>query len=185
MDARNRQDGRARGWPALVACLVTGCSGSAASDDAQAPAPEAATVKAAAQALAGAQVPTLDPAVLNDAEIDKVIGEGPRCTFHYTSSGPAVLAASLAPGGAPTAGVVKLNGSLVPLQRGPGSTAEARSFILAAAPLRLSVQWWRDAPTPGRRVPADLVFDVERQLKVGYGGFLACGPTALDPVATR
>jgi len=161
----------------LVAALCAACSRGQAPDDAPAPAPEPVAVKTAAQALDGAHVPTLDPATLNGAEIRKVIGAGRHCTFRYTSSGRPVLAAGLKPDGSAGAGVVKLNGSLVPLQP-VASAAGAGDLVLAADPVRLTVQRTAQAPgaTQGQRVEAEMVFEVDRRLEVGYGGYVQCTP---------
>jgi hypothetical protein len=169
-----------------MAGLAAACSQDGAPDEAPAPA-EMAIVKTAAQALDGAHIPTIDPATLNDAEIGRVIGNGPHCTFHYTRSGRPVLAASLVPRGREV-GLVKLNGSLVLLRsRGVAPAAHARDFELVAEPVRLIVRRLQNAPVSvtDRRVPAEMVFDVGQELKVGYGGFLACTQEAPDPVAKQ
>lgn len=176
--------------PVVAIGVLTGCSESGAPDDAPSNAPEIATVKTAAQALEGAHVPTLDPGTLNDAQIGKVIGTRPRCTFRYTSSGRPVLVAGLKPDGSPELGLIKLNGSLVPLQPGGAATEIAPGgFLLVAEPVRLSVQPQPEAATSalagGQRVEAEMVFEVGQDLRVGYGGYLDCGPASAAHAASR
>lgn len=184
-----RVNGRYFFAPAVLAGLfVAACGQSDAPDDANAPAPDLAAVKTASEALAGAHIPTLDPATLNDAEIRKVVGGQPHCSFRYTRSGRPVLVASLKPDGALDAGVVKLNGNLVPLQANGGEGQPGGdAFVLAAPPVRLSVQRpsETEAPTDGKRVEADMVFEVGQQLKVGYGGFMSCASAAPHAAAQR
>lgn len=152
------------------------CGPGAASDDASVPAPGTAPVKTAAQALEGAQIPQLDPANLTDAEIGRVIGSRPRCTFRYTSSGRPVFVAGLMPDGSPALGVVKLNGNLVALQPDSAAAGAAHGgFALTAQSVRLSVQPKASTPSGEGRAEADMVFEVNPGLKVGYAGYLDCG----------
>ncbi len=102
--------------PAAARCCLlglAGCSDSDAPDDARAQRAPNADVKASAQALDGAHVPTLDPATLNDAEIRKMIGSAAQCLARHTRAGPPVLALAIQADRRPGDGVVKLNGSLV------------------------------------------------------------------------
>lgn len=165
--------------PALAAGLLAGCGQNEAPDDAAAQAPAIERVKTAAQALVGANIPTLDPATMNDAEIRKVIGDRPRCTFRYTSSGKPVLVAGLGPGGSPEIGVAKLNGNLVSVAPDDAATGfGSGGFVLVADPVRLRVrpisQAAASAAPGGSRVEADMMFEVGQALKVGYGGYLEC-----------
>lgn len=173
----------------LSAVLLSGCGQNEAPDDAPAPAPEIVRVEPAAQALAGAHIRMLDLATMNDAEILKVVGPRPHCTFRYTGSGKPVLVAGLDAGGSPEVGVVKLNGKLVPLQPDRVATGlKPGGFVLAAQPVRLRVQ--PDRPVepgagPGERTEAELLFEVGQELKVGYSGYFECRPGAPAPSAAR
>ena len=178
------------GWPTVpalcVGLFVAACGQSDAPDDAPALPTEVAGVKTAAGALEGANVPTLDPGTLNDAEIRKVVGERPRCTFRYTSSGRPVLVAGRNPDGTFGAGLMKLNGHLVSLEPAPTvETSGSGGFVLGAPPLRLSVKRLDDAPAEQQQAPADMVFEVGQRLKVGYGGFIACGSAPPRPAAKQ
>ena len=171
-----------RGMPSgapTVAMLVAlgalaACGEGAAPDDVTDPvhAPEVARVAPAAEAIGGAHLPALDPATMVDAEISKVLGPGARCEFRYTSEGHPVLAASPAAGGEAPAGVVKLNGHLVPLQR---EAADAQSIVLRSGDVRLTV-----TPDDGaavddaRQREANVIFEVDNSLRVGYRGYYRC-----------
>jgi len=104
-------------WAVIaVISLAAGCEESAAPDDEIVPARthEIARTLPAEQALANAHIPTIDPAMMNDAETRKVLGTNRYCEFRYASGGRPVLAWGQEAGAADD-GVVKLNGSLVPL----------------------------------------------------------------------
>lgn len=178
---------RAAAGAALATALLAGCGEGPLPDDAPGHAPEPPPVQPAAQALQGAHIPTLDPATLNGAEIRKVIGLRAHCAFRYTSAGRPVLVAGLQPDGSAGVGVVKLNGSLVPLEPLPAAgTIRPGAFALAAGPVRLAVAPYADAPVPGEpgaMVEAQMVFEVGQELRVGYGGFVACTPAPPAPAA--
>ncbi|MCJ8521855.1 ABC-type transport system substrate-binding protein [Pseudorhizobium tarimense] len=53
---------------------------------------QVATVVPASEALANADISTLDPATMVDAEMSKVLGGSPTCYFLYTSFGEPVAA---------------------------------------------------------------------------------------------
>ena len=92
-----------------------------------------------------------------------------------------MIVAGLKPDGSPELGLVKLNGSLVPLQPGEAAAGSAAGgFLLVSGPVRVSVQLAKEASSAagGQRVEADMVFEVDPGLQVGYGGYLDCGPTS-------
>lgn len=165
-----------------TAGFLAACSESDAPDDdiGSIRAPEIAEVVSAAEALSGAQISTLDPASMNDAEVRKGVGPGPVCMFKYTSSGHPILVAGMKPGGPPNGGIVKLNGYLVGLSPAePDAAAPNDDFALAAESVRLTVLPDREVdPPPGdsQRRPADMVFEVGQSLKRGYRGYLFCQP---------
>jgi hypothetical protein len=170
------QRARAAAPPALLVALVAlaGCGERAAPDDETNPvrAAEIARITPASEAIAGAHIPTLDPATLLDAEIEKVLGPGPRCEFRYTSEGRPVLAARGSAGNAAPDAVVKLNGHLVPLSR---ARAETGSLVLSADSVRLTVPPDGGEPTGSRRQrEANAIFEVGESLRVGYRGYYRC-----------
>lgn len=166
---------------ALALGLLAGCGQSDAPDDKLRPAgsPQVARVVPVEEALAGANVPTLDPHTMVAAEIGEVIGEGPRCEFRYTGAGGPVLAVTMTPDGAAGRGIVKLNGNFVLLDptTGDGAAPEA-GLRLGATPVRATISPDRsDEPEEldgARRQEAEMIFEVGERLRVGYRGFLDC-----------
>ena len=162
--------------------VLAGCSENEAPDDDTQPvrAPEVVRIVPASEALAGAHIPTLDPVTMNDAEIRRVLEAGPRCEFRYTTTGDPVLAVNMRPNGATGGGVVKLNGSLIALEPASigGDVGPVGSFMLVADPIRMTVAPDRGEQAEGRdgvrRREADMVFEVEQSLRVGYRGYLDC-----------
>lgn len=162
--------------------LLAGCGDSDAPDDAlgaiRPPGP--AEIRTAQSVLDGAHVPTLDPVTMTDAEIRKVVGSGPRCEFRYTSSGEPVLAVGLRSGD-PTGGVLKLNGSLIRLDRAPaepeadsGGAGAAAPLSLVAGPIRANVSGPGAAAGEPPGQDATMTFAVGDDLQVGYGGYWEC-----------
>ncbi|CAN5353169.1 hypothetical protein BH24PSE2_BH24PSE2_19950 [soil metagenome] len=143
-------------------------------------APATPRVMPAPEALAGAHVPTIDPTTMSAAEIDKVLGRGPRCTFQYTDRDKPVLAASASRNDSgPAPGVVKLNGNLVPLRSAePGSQALLQGPAMVADGVLLKVTPLADTAVENndgrRRWEANLRFELDRGLLVHYRGFYLC-----------
>lgn len=162
--------------------LLAACGQNAAPDDEIQPAraPEIVRIAPAQEALASSVLSTLDLATMNEAQIRSVIGEGPRCEFRYTSAGKPVLAVDMRAGETIASGIVKLNGKLVVLSPEPvdGPLAQKGEFQLAADTIRVTVA---PLPTQGqeqdgaRRSEAKLIFEIGRDLRIGYGGYLTCG----------
>lgn len=166
------------GWRvALVFALgvLAGCGQNQAPDDdlTAVHAPEIARVVPASEALAGAHIPTLDPASMNDAEIVKALGAGPHCEFRYTSEGRPVLAWQ-APSNGAAVGVVKLNGHLVILR----SASTSGDLVLAAEQVRVTIAPDREdqgnGPANERQEEANVVFEVGSRLRAGYRGYYKC-----------
>jgi len=158
----------------LVLSAAAGCGEGDAPDDhlAAVHAPEPAPILPAEEAIGGAQVATLDPAPMQEAEIRSALGDGPRCTFRYTSSGKPVLAARML---AATAheGIVKLNGNLIRA----GATPADDGLLLEAGRIRLTLTPLAGAASDvGGEVQteADLVFEVGDELRAGYRGYYRC-----------
>ena len=117
-------------------------------------------------ALDNTLVAGLDLATLPPAEAYQVLEPGPRCAFARSPETDPVLWAS-ADGGA---GAIKLNGVIVPLRAeaeiGPEHAAFAASGItLAVDALGEEADW---------RSNAELVFELDPGLSVGYRGFYRC-----------
>ena len=138
-------------------------------------APVVAEVVSAQEALQGAHIPTLDPHTMNDAEISKALGRGPYCAFRYTSAGKPVLA--IKPQDAArsqAAGVVKLNGQLVALH----SQASPGALVLTADNVQLRMTFADrqegGEPQSEQMRTAELLFQVDQRLRVGYRGYYVC-----------
>jgi hypothetical protein len=117
-------------------------------------------------ALANTLVGTLDPAPMPEAEADRVLGTTAPCTFHRSPATDPILWASES-----GAAAMKLNGVLIALQGesapGEGATAfSAPGTRVTVRPLGDEADW---------RQNAELVFELEEGLRVGYRGFYACG----------
>lgn len=161
-------------WAVLT---LTGCGQSEAPDDELQPvrATQTPRIASAHEALSGAHITALDPATMNNAEITKVIGDGPRCEFRYAMSGRPVLALSRSVD-QPRSGVVKLNGVLVELK--PSSVYSYGWQLSVAGPIRTNLEA-PDLGNPtglnrGKQTVMDLVFEIESELKVGYRGYYNC-----------
>jgi hypothetical protein len=136
---------------------------------------EEARIVPVEEALAGAHLPTLDPATMSDAEIRKALPSEAHCDFHYTSTGKPVLALEPLSGGGAAHGVVKLNGNLVLLEPAADqqSGAPAGEVRLAAGEVRTTItSLGEDAG--GSRREARMVFEVGDALRVGYLGYYGC-----------
>jgi hypothetical protein len=142
---------------------------------------EGAPVTALSEALNRTVISKLDPEPMNAAEAGQVVPPGPRCEFAMTAEGDPVLVAT-APGGASgfAEGVMKLNEALVPLQSqsAGGFDALAAGPTMLAAGGGMRVQHVPDeepAVEDGmRRWRADLIFQLDEGLTVGYRGFYSC-----------
>ncbi|TWA93167.1 hypothetical protein FBY14_102344 [Azospirillum brasilense] len=174
--------------------LLAGCGEADTPDDATKAIrpPEIVRIETAQAVLDGAHIRTLDPGTMNDAEIGKAIGAGPRCEFRYTSSGRPVLAVGMAPDNSAQRGVLKLNGSLVVLEPASpelasadpasagGGVGRVEGLALVAKPIRTTVSPAPEEKTEIRvgmqRREANMIFEVGQDLKVGYRGYLECVP---------
>ncbi|UEM02457.1 hypothetical protein JL101_021055 [Skermanella rosea] len=193
MDAVFPQNGRVPFLPGLIFVLglLAGCGQDDAPDDDTGAihAPEIARIVPAEEALAGAHIPTLDPATMNGAQIRKAVGAGPGCEFRYTAAGKPALAVSMGAAGETVVGIVRLNGNLVVLEPAPidGDVGQGADFSLAAPPIRITVSPDAGEPAEGRdgvrHREANMIFEVGQRLKVGYRGYLDClsEPAMVDP----
>ncbi len=156
----------------VLACgLALGGCGDARPDDRimGTPPPPVAEPAPAGAALQGANIPTLDPVTLDEAEIAAVLGPGAWCAFHYTRSGKPVAAFQVDR----RRGVVKLNGKLIPLAYAPA----ADGGRLSAEALSLDISTGEPAQEANAGlVEAEMVFSLRQGegLTVGYGGYYGC-----------
>lgn len=134
-------------------------------------------VMSLAEALQSVQIASIDPEPIQAAEADKVVPEGPGCVFRRTAeSDPILVVRAPAEAAGLAQGVMKINGELVPLEAEAGADTlpsgvamgtEGGSMIvtLAEEDAELAV---------GERQEADLVFQLQQGLTVGYRGFYEC-----------
>ncbi len=132
-------------------------------------------------ALRRAEIATLDPAPMQQAEFAKVLPAAPGCRFTLTAHGRPVLVARATAGqGVAADAVTKLNGTLVTLRSASeiGFEGLVDGPTLQAEGIRMVV-----TPVPGeapkaidgaQRWKADLRFELEQGLRVGYRGFYFC-----------
>ena len=133
------------------------------------------------EALSSPNIATLDLEPMNEAEVDSALQPGQGCEFSLAAEGDPVLVAR---GPAEEAdletGVMKLNGKLVLLQSQSqdGSEASPAGLVMAGQGVRMSVKPVSDEETEiedgVRRREADLVFELDQGLTVGYRGFYSC-----------
>ena len=116
-------------------------------------------------ALSNTLVSTLDLSPLPAAEADRVLGASGSCAFNRSPETDPILWTS--DGGA---AAIKLNGVLIALEAA-GETAEGGAAFSAPGAL-VTVRPLGDEAT--WRQNAELVFDLEEGLHVGYGGFYSC-----------
>lgn len=124
-----------------------------------------ARVGTVSDALGNTLVSTLDPAPMPAAEADQVLREGERCRFNRSPETEPVLW-----GTEGAAGVMKLNGVIVPLKAAPGQREgelrwTADGVTMTVRPLGEAADW---------RSNAELVFALEKGFEVGYRGFWSC-----------
>lgn len=128
----------------------------------QDPPAEVGTVE---DAIARALISTLDPSPMPEAEADQILAPGPRCVFNRSPETDPILWTAADGGQA----AMKLNGVLVPLEAGNetengfGFTAEG--VTMTVRPLGDEADW---------RADAELVFELDQGLSVGYRGFYGC-----------
>lgn len=125
-------------------------------------------------------ITTIDPVTMNPAEIDRVVSPGRRCSFAYTAASPPVLVGGAKTKDASIIGVVKLHGRLVELAAQHAKSVEELSAgaMFTARGMRLTVKPDREeggeAKEGQRRWPANLLFELDQGLHVGYRGWYTC-----------
>jgi hypothetical protein len=118
------------------------------------------------RALSNTLISQLDLAPMPEAEADRVLEAGARCRFNRSPEAAPILWA--AKNGVEAA--VKLNGILVSLQ--PSGDPQEGTATFSAAGTMITVQPLGDEAD--WRANAELVFELDQGLKVGYRGFYGC-----------
>lgn len=173
----HRSGSRSLAWKLLTplaALLLTACGDPAPGEGVKKPLMSGPTpeVVSAREAVGTPDIPTIDPQTLDAAEIDKVLGAGPRCIFAYTAESSPVVALELT-GDKAGQGVMKVHGLLVKLA---AQRAEAGGFALSTDGMSVSIKPAEIAgdPMPAKLTEADMVFELEQGLRVGYRGWYRC-----------
>ena len=117
-------------------------------------------------ALANTLISKLDLAPMPEAEADRVLAADVRCTFNRSQESDPILWAARDG----TAAAVKLNGVLLDLEVNEAARNGAARF--SARGTRISVRSLGDQAD--WRGNAELVFELDRGLRVGYRGFSDC-----------
>ncbi|HSN73068.1 MAG TPA: DUF305 domain-containing protein [Steroidobacteraceae bacterium] len=120
-----------------------------------------------ADALANTLVSQLDLAPMAEAEADQLISGDARCTFNRSPESDPVLWVAQQDDVA----AMKLNGILVQLQAAESSAGDAARFSAPGA--QITVRELGDEAD--WRSDAELVFELDQGLTVGYRGFYSCG----------
>ena len=128
---------------------------------------EPAEIVPAAAIVERADVPTVDPSRLEDADIAKALGGPASCVFRYTPDGAPVVAFAAA-----DRAVMKINGDLVVLDVAAASAAIAAASGPIALGLAIGGEGGWGVPETVRE--ADLRFTVADQLDVAYSGYTDC-----------
>lgn len=158
-----------------AAGLIASCSESDLPDDELDPARGHAVprIVAASEAIAGANVPTLDPHTMNGAEIRKALGAEPRCIFRYTAHGRPVIGLGSAADIDLERAVIKLNGDLVVL----AVEAIGGRIRLTDEPIQITISLVD--PTEENEIgdrEAEALLEIGTELRAGYRGYYTCGP---------
>ncbi|ESR23216.1 DUF305 domain-containing protein [Lutibaculum baratangense] len=139
--------------------------------------PEVASLR---EALSRTVIATLDPEPMPEAEADDVVPPGaPGCDFVRTAESDPILVARAGETG-PAQGVMKLNGELVALRSegSDGFDTLLAGPTMAADGVTMAVRHLPDEEPEtenGRQEwKADLVFELDQGLTVGYRGFYRC-----------
>lgn len=127
------------------------------------PAPEPGSVE---DALNKVMISSLDLAPMSEEEADKVLQPGERCTFRRSQESDPILWAARDGSGA----AAKLNGVLVELESPADPAAASAQFTTEGMTVAVGPFDEEDDP----RKEAELVFELDEGLKVGYTGYYAC-----------
>ena len=135
---------------------------------------KAAEIVPASAIVEQADVPTVDPSRLEDADIAKAFGGPASCVFRYTPDGAPVVAFSDRSDGGTA--LVKVNGDLVVLDA--AEPAAPATLAAASGPVSLAMATTEAGGwgVSDGLLEADLRFVVGDELNVGYGGYTDCAP---------
>lgn len=138
---------------------------------AKGPMPE---VVSANEALRSPDLTAVDPGTLNQAEVEKVLPSGPRCSYSYTEDSPPILVAVPLMETPQAKGLVKLHSRLVEVRAqsvtGVESLAQGATFRTEG----LSITIEPEGDAFAERTSANMKFQLDQGLLVGYRGWYDC-----------
>jgi len=122
------------------------------------------------EALASADLPSLDPQFLSDADMAEGLSGPARCTFSYISGSPPVVA--FANDGTT---LVKISGDLVRLETTPAALATGPTASAPGITMTIAGPGDEALSDPaGTQTEATLTLSLERGLRTGYIGTYGC-----------
>ncbi|AJY52914.1 hypothetical protein DQ400_19195 [Vreelandella sulfidaeris] len=142
----------------------------------QGPSPE---VVGAQEAVNSPDIPAIDPQTMQEAEIEKVLGDAAYCAYRYTAESPPILAIDNTDQGQGARAVTKIHGRLVELSadHNPDYENLKQGLMLTAEGLTMRVFSDEEEPEsaePGELITAELHFSLQQGLNAGYLGWYRC-----------
>ena len=140
----------------------------------QGPSPE---VVGAQEAVNSPDIPAIDPQTMQEAEIEKVLGDAAYCAYRYTAESPPILAISQSNQDAGSQAVAKIHGRLVQLtsDQKPSYESLQQGLLFAADGMTMRVVSEElEKPESGKQFTAELHFSLQQGLNVGYLGWYEC-----------
>ena len=142
----------------------------------QGPSPE---VVGAQEAVSSSDIPAIDPQTMQEAEIEKVLGDAAYCAYRYTAESPPILAIDNTDQGQGARAVTKIHGRLVELSadHNPDYENLKQGLMLTAEGLTMRVFSDEEEPEsaePGELITAELHFSLQQGLNAGYLGWYRC-----------
>ncbi len=134
------------------------------------PPPQVGTI---ADALSNTLISTLDPGPLTPDQADDVLGAGPHCGFRRTVESDPILWTQSPEDDAATQAVMELNGVIVPLEARADAASGDATFEAEGVAITVHALSDDEADTWGR-LNAELLFQLDEGLTVGYRGFFSC-----------
>nr|WP_139232977.1 hypothetical protein [Halomonas korlensis] len=142
----------------------------------QHPSPEVVTAQ---EAINSPDIPAIDPQTMATAEMEKVLGDVPYCTYRYTIESPPILAISNTEQDQGYRGVIKIHGRLVELSADQKPSYEnlQEGLELSTEGLEMRVVLDVEGPVSEESdevIAAELHFSLEQGLNAGYLGWYRC-----------
>lgn len=134
----------------------------------------------AQEAVSSPDIPAIDPQTMEQAEIEKVLGNVSYCTYRYTAESPPILAIGNVAESEGYRAVTKIHGRLVELSsdQKPGYENVKEGLVFTAEGLEMRMvsdgEEQLASAKPGELVTAELHFSLQQGLNIGYLGWYEC-----------